>query len=587
MSVNFNCYVNNVSTSSNNNQVKNNSKTTKKTMLATAGLLAGAGITTAILTKGKSGGKIVESISKKLPELETRAKSIWGKLTGSTKKAEEAKKAQEQAEAARKRAEELKNKLEAQYRAEQEAIEQRKRAMEEAKRKREIKMAEEAAKKAEAQKAALALKNAQKANYNFKNNTETRLSTFIDPIENIRKTTHKLEGENFDSYWARLKEKESKLDVWEFSSKINNTEPETVFSCVIDELEKCYENGGTISVEDVVKILSDSKSTMDRTVRNFKKQSSYVPTSIQCKFIDYKKYIDELIQEIKSANTEGEPATSVVRKALKNIENKKLARQAVVDKIGQRYEQQLAPIKQRIHYDEANVPPTNKKVTLNREETETLANELNEIIASGGENPNFSADTPLHKLQNAWKQKYISMPFSMNDKQGETAVLDMFPRYKGGVLRLDGKELPCKTFGEFKYEPVYRQMHVENTEEFIKQFENIGGTYKPGRLQSCSKEKLFGECWGGLDNTQYGFSEWNPNYNVKFVIHPKGPVSNAADIGEGKYGAYEVIYSANSEFKILGTVKRTVTPEEIRKSIPEIRTAFEDFDKYEIHLQEI
>ena len=79
MSVNFNCYVNNVSTSSNNNQVKNNSKTTTKTTLVTTGLLAGAGITTAILTKGKSGGKIVESISKKLPELETRAKSIWGK----------------------------------------------------------------------------------------------------------------------------------------------------------------------------------------------------------------------------------------------------------------------------------------------------------------------------------------------------------------------------------------------------------------------------------------------------------------------------------------------------------------------------
>ena len=179
------------------------------------------------------------------------------------------------------------------------------------------------------------------------------------------------------------------------------------------------------------------------------------------------------------------------------------------------------------------------------------------------------------------------MAFSMNDKQGETAILDMFPRYKGGILRLEGKEFPLKTYGEFKYEPVYRQMHVDNPEEFIKQFESIGGTYKPGRLQSCSKEKLFGECWGGLDNTQYGFSEWNPNYNVKFVIHPKGPVSNAADIGEGKYGAYEVIYSANSEFKILGTVKRTVTPEEIRKSMPEIRNAFKDFDKYEIHLQEM
>lgn len=585
MSVNFN-YNSIKTTPINNNTERNNSKKITTTACIT-GLLVGTGITAGVIIKGKGGKQIIEKISQKLTEVETNVKGLWDKYRGKTPKADETSKIQERIDAAKKQAEEIRTIREAEIRAEQEAIEKHNKLIEEAKRQREIKAAEEAAQKAKDEQIALAAQKTKKANWNFKYHTENSLAPFINPKSNIQNNTPMIKGESYSSYLARLREKESMFDIDEFAHKLEKTTPETMFYNVVEQLEKCHQNGGTITVDETVRLLSETKNTMSSTVGYLKEleSSSYFSIErVKDKFKDYQKYVVELIREIEVANKEGEAAPMVVKKALKNIENKKLARKAFVEEITQNYERQLEQIRQQIKYDEANIPPVNKNVTLNREETQELAKELNEIIASGGTNPNFNEGTPLWKLNAAWKQKYISMPFSMKDKTGETAILDIFPRYESGFLRSGGDKYRFKVAGDFKYEPLYRQMHVENSEEFIKQFENIGGIYKPGRLQSCSKEKLYGEYWG---RSQYGFTEWNPENNIKFVIHPKGPVSKAADIGEGKYGTIEAIYAANSEFRILGTVKKTVTPEEIQKGIPEFKNQFEDFEKYEIHLQEI
>lgn len=544
-------------------EIKNNDsepKTDKKSKLLKWGAIVGSGIiatTIGVLTAKhisvKNAKKAAEELKKiKLQELEkAKAEQL--------KKAEEARIAQEKA-------------LKAQQEAREKAI-------------------QEAKIRAEKQAQLEATRKAQKANWEFKYDTNKEVAKYIDPEQKIRNNIKQKEGESFDDYLKRLKESSEKIDVFDFDRSIKDTKPNTVFNVVFEQFKKCHENGGTVSIDDFIKTLESTKSTMDITYNNLYRKSPYGSSTIYEKFYDYKKYIDKVIAEIKSTNAEraeGESAPNIVRKALKNLENKKIARQNYVSEISQHYEQELDTIRGRLKYDEANVPPIRKEVTISTEEKQKLVDSLNDTIASGGENPNFTVDTPMSTLSSAWKQKYISIPFSMNGAQvGETAVLDMFPRYRSGISHIDGTDFPFKTSGDFKYEPLYRQMHVNNPEEFIKQFENIGGEYSPEKLQSCSKEKLFGESWGPLESRRYGFTEWTEDNNVKFVIHPKGPVSNAAEIGEGKYGCFEAIYAPNSKFKIVGTIKKTITPEGIKKEIPDFSTEFDDFTKYEIHLQEM
>lgn len=594
MTVSFYGYKPNVERKANN--TPSNPPKASTTTVVTTGVLAGAGIVTGVLTKGKGGKKVVETIAKKLPELETKAKSIWGKLTGSAKKEEELRKTQEEA---KKRAEEVRKNLEARRKAEQEAIERRKKEVEELQRQREIQRAEEAAKKAQAEKAALAAKKAQEANHTFKYDSKKKINSFLNPEDDINDTSFnnikQLENEDWNTYYERLRVEKDRLtqsfNVYSFVRKIEQTSPEDAFKPIFEELEKCHQNGGTATVDDTIKILESSRSTMNSGIRFVENKDRFASYDLATEYKKYNQYLDEVIAELQANKSSGENPATIVRTSVSNVANRKkaaiTARNAVLEKISQSYESQLAPIRERLHYDEAGVPPVNKHVTLNPEAKQQLADELNQIIASGGDNPNFTADSSLNSMHSAWRSKYISMPFSMQCKEGETAVLDMFPRYESRVLKLGNERYPFGGAGEFKYEPLYRQMHIENPEEFVKQFENIGGEYAPGRLQSCSKEKYYGECWGPIGNERYGFTEWEPGNNVKFVIHPKGPVSNAADIGEGKYGCCEAIYAADSRFRILGTVKKTVTPEDIQKGIPEFKTQFEDFEKYEIHLQEM
>lgn len=550
------------------NKTETTSNDSKKSKLIKWGAIVGSGIvatTIGVLTAKhisvKNAKKAAEELKKiKLQELEkAKAEQL--------KKAEEARIAQEKA-----------------LKAQQEA---REKAIQEAK----IRAEKEAKIKAEKQAQLEATRKAQKANREFKYDTDTELAKYIDPKQEIRNNIKQKEGESFDDYFKRQKESSEKIDIIDFDRSIKDTEPETVFNVVFEQFKKCHENGGTVSIDDFIKTLESTKSTMDSTYNELYRKSPYCSSTIYQKFHDYKKYIDKVLAEIKSTNAEraeGESAPNIVRKALKNLENKKIARQNYVSEISQHYEQELDTIRGRLKYDEANVPPVRKKVTISTEEKQKLVDSLNDAIGSGGENPNFTVDTPMSTLSSAWKQKYISIPFSMDRAQvGETAVLDMFSRYRSGISHIDGTDFPLKTSGDFKYEPLYRQMHVNNPEEFIKQFENIGGEYSPGKLQSCSKEKLFGESWGPLDSRRYGFTEWAEDNNVKFVIHPKGPVSNAAEIGEGKYGCFEAIYAPNSKFRIVGTIKKTVTQEGIQREMPDFRTEFDDFTKYEIHLQEM
>lgn len=545
------------------NILTNNSEN-KNSTIAVTGALVTTGTATAIISGRKAGKKIIETINKQLPELETKVKGLWGKLTGKAKKEAEARKAEEAAEAARKRAEETRKRLEAEAKAQKEALKQKQKACEELIKQKELKKAEE-------------LFNSCK-------------SDILDSTAEI------------------FAPKNTTPNLYEYRKRLLRTQPQNIFDSIAKILEKHHKKGAPDTTESTVKILKEVKSQLTSQLNQFieenakeierlKKigQADYAQHTNK-KFLkqiapikDYESYIDELIVELNKTGNIEESGSSTLRKAIntveKNRETAKIAaakaRQATVDAISRDYQQQLAPIKERIRYKENYVP--NPSTELTNSQRQVAIEELRGII---GESSSLTPDSSIAAMNIAWKNKYLTMPFSMNCKEGETAILNMFPRYESGVIKYREFSHNVHT-GDFKYEPVYRQMHIENPEEFVKQFENIGGVYTPGRLQSCAKTRYYGEAWGSIENIQYGFVEWNPQNNVKFVIHPKGPISNAADIGEGKYGNYEVLYSADSKFRILGTVKKTVTQEEIQKGMGSFNNPFDDFEKYEIHLQEL
>ena len=307
------------------------SKTDKKSKLLKWGAIVGSGIvatTIGVLTAKhisvKNAKKAAEELKKiKLQELEkAKAEQL--------KKAEEARIAQEKA-----------------LKAQQEA---REKAIQEAK----IRAEKEAKIKAEKQAQLEATRKAQKANWGFKYDTDKELAKYIDPKREIRNNIKQKEGESFDDYFKRQKESSEKVDILDFDRSIRDTEPNTVFNVVFEQFKKCHENGGTISIDDFIKTLESTKSTMDSTYNELYRKSPYCSSSIYQKFHDYKKYIDKVIAEIKSTNAEraeGESAPNIVRKALKNLENKKIARQNYVSEISQHYEQELDTIRGRLKYD--------------------------------------------------------------------------------------------------------------------------------------------------------------------------------------------------------------------------------------------
>lgn len=128
-----------------------------------------------------------------------------------------------------------------------------------------------------------------------------------------------------------------------------------------------------------------------------------------------------------------------------------------------------------------------------------------------------------------------------------------FSRYDSSSYRYRSKD--------YEVEPLYRWMKIEkgnykvkpdgsvdyNSEvksvnSFVDEYFKVGEEYVTPLMQSCSKNKYVAETYFH-DNNQY--------MTVKMIIHPKGKVSKAADLGWGKYGANEAVYPAGTRFKVI------------------------------------
>lgn len=114
---------------------------------------------------------------------------------------------------------------------------------------------------------------------------------------------------------------------------------------------------------------------------------------------------------------------------------------------------------------------------------------------------------------------------------------------------------------DYEVEPLYRWMNIqkgnykvkpdgsvdynskiESVDSFVDEYFKVGDEYVAPWIQSCSKNKAWAETY---------FHDNNAGMTVKLVIHPKGKVSKAADLGWGKYGDNEAIYPQGSRFKVI------------------------------------
>lgn len=138
MSVDLNNYNNIYQPKNNPSKKKHRVAINTAATIVTAGIIAGTGST-------KGGQKVVKSIDaaikEAMPEHKSRAKSLWGKITGSAKREEARKAAEEEAQKAREHANKVREELEARYKEEKRAIEERKRAYAEAANQRQTQRA--------------------------------------------------------------------------------------------------------------------------------------------------------------------------------------------------------------------------------------------------------------------------------------------------------------------------------------------------------------------------------------------------------------------------------------------------------------
>lgn len=224
-------------------------------------------------------------------------------------------------------------------------------------------------------------------------------------------------------------------------------------------------------------------------------------------------------------------------------------------------------IKSKISYATGNIE--NNVITLTKEERQQVINEINKIFKTS-----YTADVSIGAMADYWKQAYISGHTPNLSPKVETALLEQFSKYE------------TKTGSVFEKEPVYRWMRITNIDDFLRQFSK-DSQYSYPKLQSCSKLKECGEFKKSMRGTFINFADNESNYNVKFVIHPKGKTTKARMLGMGKYGDNEVIYPNSQKFRVLGKINKEVNPQDFNQNSLLKDINFEPFRRWEIHLQEI
>ena len=149
-------------------------------------------------------------------------------------------------------------------------------------------------------------------------------------------------------------------------------------------------------------------------------------------------------------------------------------------------------------------------------------------------------DCDVKDIAWCWRQKYIEggwLNGGYSDSCIDAFLEKTLPRYE----IKDGEQLG-------------RWMRRDDLCKYIQDFPEVGETYTPGRIQSFAKTLNGAERYRGNN-----FSDSNIDLNVKMVVTPKAKLTQAFDMGEGKYGSDEAIYGATQEFEVLNKGFEIVT----------------------------
>ncbi len=225
-----------------------------------------------------------------------------------------------------------------------------------------------------------------------------------------------------------------------------------------------------------------------------------------------------------------------------------LARLADIRKSKMQKTAHIERVKAKLQYDDITQEPAG----LTDEEMKRLIQWKPEVFKD------LSKEEALNKLKqytDGWTQAHTADESNTSAYQQIEDILlkKAFKRYDSSTYRFRSND--------YEVEPLYRWMSIykgyyklkpdgsvdynstiKSVDAFVDEYFKVGGEYTAPRMQSCSKNKGCAETY---------FHDNNQDMTVKLVIHPKGKVSKAADLGWGRYGENEAVYPAGTRFKVI------------------------------------
>ena len=231
----------------------------------------------------------------------------------------------------------------------------------------------------------------------------------------------------------------------------------------------------------------------------------------------------------------------------------------------------LSFIKSRLQYDKT--PEVIKPAALTKEQRQLAIKELEETRLEWEKDleifliPKLKPDATDQEIFEAWRAAHVA-DYTLPDSNLEEAIMAIGGRYNSSlnqkrITRFE--EIMENTYKQdFKYEPTYRWMSIDNTDEYIKSLPKRGEIYTFGSKQCCSTNKHYAEV---------DFNDDNIHMNVKFVMHPKNQASKAYLLGTDN----EVVYPKGKQFRVIDKdLVEYINPKTNMGCV-----------RYEVHLQEI
>ena len=344
-----------------------------------------------------------------------------------------------------------------------------------------------------------------KANINFKGNTnlyfEQKKETALDVIERTKKMpVIEPTREEIESRKEKLINDGIDENLTELISKLNNVKYERAKYLIYEKLVGL--NCQTSMFKDVINLLDDNFCRIDELL------SSNCTTDDLANLAELPEGEYQIaIQLLKEDYT-----SSSLLKCRDN--NGYIYKDFLSEK------DKIKKPRKKGFVDYTEITPTAKKYIVNKVNSDLRLDKP------------FTIDSNISDIACAWKEEYR--------KGGPTPL--MLDNQLNNILI----ENSCDRYISKNKEPLARWMEVPNLSYFIETIPEEGEIYAFDRFQSFAKST-----YGAEHNRGGDFHDGNTNKNFKFVVHPNSELTNAYDIGDGKFGNQEVLYKAGAQFKVI------------------------------------